>query len=183
MSKGTRKEPYLTTVDIALTAVFCAVYVILNLILGPLSFTLTQLPAIHTIGVFFSLIIVAWITGRYGTSSMTGIIGSILAMLISGIPVMIGFLPAAIIFDLLLIANHHKIRMSAYSWAVTAIATLVSGYIAGVVIGVIFMPFTLLVAMTFWAVWTTIGAAAALVIAFPVVGILERANVRQIKGE
>jgi hypothetical protein len=178
LSKKTNKEPYITTRDIALTAVFCAVWVVLNLILGPLSFILTGLPIIHDFAVFFTLLMVAWITGRFGTSSITGIIGSTLAMLLSGMPLMVGFLPAAIIFDLVLIANHHKIRISVYSLAVAAIATILSAYVAGVVIGFIFSGMTLLLALTFWGVWHAIGGVLAIVITFPVIAGLEKANVR-----
>jgi hypothetical protein len=174
------KEPYLTTRDIALTAVFCAVWVVLNLILGPLSFMLTGLPIIHDFAVFFTLLMVAWITGRFGTSSITGIIGSTVAMLLSGMPLMVGFLPAAIIFDLVLIANHHKIRISAYSLAVGAIATILSAYVAGVIIGFIFSGMTLLMALTFWGVWHAIGGVLAIVITFPVIAGLEKANVRKM---
>jgi hypothetical protein len=173
-----KNEPYLTTKDIALTAIFCAVWVVLNLILGPLSFMLTGLPIIHDFGVFFTLLLVAWITGRFGTSSITGIIGSTLAMLLSGIPLMIGFLPAAIVFDLVMIANHHRIRISAYSLTVAAIATIVSAYVAGVVIGLIFMGLGVELALTFWGTWHAIGGVLAIAMTFPVIALLEKANVR-----
>ncbi|WXG44395.1 MAG: hypothetical protein WED04_10235 [Promethearchaeati archaeon SRVP18_Atabeyarchaeia-1] len=176
-------DPYLTTKDIALTGIFCAIWVILNLTLGPLSFMLTGLPIIHDFGVFFTLLLVAWITGRFGTSSMTGIIGSTLAMLISGMTLMIGFLPAAIIFDLVLIANHHRIRLSVFSLTITAIAVLLSAYVAGVVIGLFFMGMGLELALVFWGVWHAVGGAIAIVITFPVIGLLERADVRKIKGD
>ena len=176
-------EPYFTAKDIALTGIFCAIWVILNLTLGPLSFALTGLPIIHDFGVFFTLLIVAWITGRFGTSSMAGIIGSILTVMISGIALMIGFLPAAIVFDLVLVANHHKIKLSAYSLAITAIATVLSGYVAGVVIGLLFMGMGVQFALFFWGVWHAIGAVLAIVITFPVIALLEKANVRKIKGD
>jgi hypothetical protein len=176
-------ESYLTTRDIALTGVFCAVWVILNLTLGPISFILTGLPVIHDFGVFFTLMMVAWITGRFGTSSMTGIIGSILSMLVSGLTFMIGFLPAAIVFDLVLIANHHKIRLAVYSLTITAIAAVLSGYVAGVVIGLLFMGMGLQLALLFWGVWHAVGAVLAIIITFPVIALLEKANVRKIKGE
>jgi len=173
---------YLTTRETALTGMFCALYVVLNLTLGPISFMLTGLPILHDFGVFFTLLIVAWITGRFITSSITGIIGSTLAMLLSGMPLMVGFLPAAIVFDLVLIANHHKIRISAYSLTIAAIATILSAYVAGVVIGLFFMGLGLQLALTFWGVWHAIGGAMAVVVALPVIAMLEKANVRTING-
>jgi hypothetical protein len=179
------KRPYFTTVDVALTGLFCALYIALNLTLGPLSFALLSLPILHDLGVFFTLLLVVWITGRFGTSLMAGIIGATLAMLISGMYLMIGFAPSAVLFDLLMTADHHKIRIKPYSLTVTAIATILSAYLAGVVIGVFFtVPVqTLQWAFTFWGGWHVIGGIVAIVITFPVILLLEKANVRKIKGD
>jgi MFS family permease len=178
------KKPYLTTVDVALTALFCALYITLNLTLGPLSFALLGLPILHDFGVFFTLLLIAWITGRFGTSLMAGIIGAALAMLISGMPLMIGFAPSVVLFDLLMTANHHKIRIKAYSLTITAIATILSAYIAGVVIGVFFTTGqTLQWALIVWGAWHVIGGILAIAVTFPVIALLEKANVRKIKGD
>ena len=75
-------KTYFATVDVALTGVFCALWIVLNLTLGPLSFSLLGLPILHDFGVFFTLLLVAWVTGRFGTSLMAGIIGSIFAILL-----------------------------------------------------------------------------------------------------
>jgi hypothetical protein len=178
------KKPYFRTVDIALTALFCALYIVLNLTLGPLSFALTGLPIFHDLGVFFTLLLVVWITERFGTSMLAGIVGATLALLISGLYVMIGFAPAVILFDLLMTANHHKIRIKAYSLTVTAIATIISAYLAGLVIGVFLIPGqTLYVALTFWGGWHAIGGVLAIAVTFPVILLLEKAHVRKILGE
>jgi hypothetical protein len=174
---------YFTTRDIVLVGVFSAVWVVLSVFVAPIGFMLTGLPLVHDFSVFFTLMIVAWITGRFGASSMTGIIGAILAMLISGMALMIAFLPVAIIFDLVLIANHHKIRVSAYSLAVTAIATVLSAYVAGVVIGLFFMGMGIQLALLFWGVLHAIGGVLAVVITFPIIAVLEKSNVRQMKGD
>lgn len=175
---------YLKTVDVALTGVFCAVFVTLNLTLGPLSFSLTGLPVLHDVAVFFPLLLIAWVTGRFGTSSLVGIIGSILAISLGGLPLIICFAPSAVVFDMLMSANHHKIRIATYSLIITAIATFLSAYFAGVLIGVFFTPSqTLQWALTFWGGWHTVGGILSLVIALPIILALEKANVRKIKGE
>jgi hypothetical protein len=175
---------HLGAIDVALTGIFCALWVALNLTLGPLSFTLLGLPILHDFAVFFTLLLVVWITGRFGTSSVTGIIGATVATLISGIPLMIGFAPAAILFDLLMTANHHKIRIKAYSLTITAIATILSAYLAGVVIGAFFTPGqTLLWALTFWGGWHLIGGVMTVAVTFPVILALEKANARKLKGD
>jgi len=179
------KKTYFRTVDIALTALFCALYTVLNVTLGPLSFALLGLPIFHDLGVFFTLLLVVWITGRFGTSMLAGIVGAILALLISGLYVMIGFVPAVVLFDLLMTANHHKIRIKAYSLTVAAIATVLSAYLAGLVIGVFLtVPVqTLYEALTFWGVWHAIGGVLAIAVTFPVILLLEKANVRKILGD
>jgi hypothetical protein len=175
---------YLTTVDVALTAVFCAVFAALNLTLGPLSFQLLQLPILHDFAVFFPLLLVTWATGRFGTSLLVGIMGSIVAILIGGPSLIICFAASAVIFDLLMFASQHRIRISIYSLTIAAIATTVSAYIAGVLIGLLFTPNqTLQWALTFWGGWHLIGGILTLAITLPIILTLEKANVRKIKGD
>lgn len=177
------KKTYLTTVDIALTAVFCALWMALNLTLGPLSFSLLQLPVLHDFGVFFTLLLVAWVTGRFGTSSLVGMIGSILAILLGGPPLILGFAASAVIFDLLMSANHHKIRIATYNLIIAVIATMLSAYLAGVLIGVFFMGNGSQWALTVWGGWHLIGGILTVAITLPIILALEKANVRKIKGD
>lgn len=141
------------TVDIALTGVFCALWTALNLTPGPLSFQLRGLPILHDFGVFFTLLLVAWVTGRFGTSLLAGIIGSIFAILLGGPSLIICFAASAVVFDVLMFVNHHRIRIARYNLVTTAIVTLVSAYFAGVFIGVFFTPSeTVSWALTFWGI-------------------------------
>jgi len=69
--------------------------------------------------------------------------------------------------------------------AITAIVTMLSAYLAGVLI-MMFFPSGeggLLDALTFWGAWTLIGGILALVITLPVIIALEKANVRKIMGD
>jgi len=178
------KKTYFSTVDVALTGVFCAFWIVLNLTLGPLSFSLLGLPILHDFGVFFTLLLVAWVTGRFGTSLMAGIIGSIFAILLGGPTLIVCFAASAVLFDVLMSVNHHRIRIARYKLATTAIATLVSAYFAGVLIGVFFTPGeTAAWALTFWGGWHLVGGMVAVVITFPVIIALEKAKVRKIKGD
>jgi hypothetical protein len=173
----------LSTVDIALMAVFCALFAVLNLTLGPLSFQLLQLPVLHDFAAFFPLLIIAWAVGRFGASSFVGIIGSIIAIFWGGPPLIICFAASAVIFDLLMSANRHAVRISIFSFTVVAISTMLSAYLAGVFIGIFFTPNqTLLWAITFWGGWHLVGGIVTLVITFPVILALENAGVRKIMG-
>ncbi len=177
-------KTYFATVDVALTGVFCALWIALNLTLGPLSFQLLQLPILHDFGVFFTLLLVAWATGRFGTSLLAGIIGSIFTILLGGPPLIICFAASAVVFDVLMFVNHHRIRIARYNLATTAIVTLVSAYFAGALIGVFFTPGeTFSWALTFWGGWHLVGGMMTVLITFPIIIALEKANVRKIKGD
>lgn len=174
---------HLTVVDIALTSVFCALWIALNLTLGPLSFQLLQLPILHDFGVFFTLLLVAWVTGRFGTSLLAGIIGSIVAILLGGPPLILGFAASAVVFDVLMSASHHKIRIALFNLAIATIATMLSAYFAGVLIGVFFMGNGLQWALTFWGGWHLIGGILTVAVTLPIIIALEKASVRKIKGD
>ena len=175
------------SVDIALTGVFCALWATLNLILGPLSFRLFNLPILCDFAVFFSLLLVTWTTGKFGTASAVGIIGSVIVLIFNPSPHIMAFAASAILFDMLMIANHHKLQLKTYNMAIAASATTLSAYFAGVLIGMFFMgrlinETTLEWTLTFWGVWHLIGGIIAIVITLPILGILERAHVREIKS-
>jgi len=174
---------YFTSLDVALTGMFCALWIAVNLFLGPLSFSLTGLPVLHAFGIFFTLLLVAWVTGRFGTSSMAGIIGTMIAIALGAFPLIVCFSASAIVFDVLMFSNNHRIRNTRNSLALTAIATIVSSYLAGILIILFFQGGGLLYALTFWGAWTLVGGILALATALPVIMALERANVRKIKGD
>ena len=170
-----------STVDITLVGIFCALWVVLNLTLGRLSVQLLGLPILHDFAAFFTLLLTTWITGKFGTASLVGLIGSILVLLIGGPPPVIGFAVSAVVFDLLMSANHHKIRAKAYSIVVTASATAISAYFAGVVIGIFLMNKALEWTLTFWGGWHLVGGIVTIAATLPIIVILEKANVRKVK--
>ena len=172
-------KTHLSTLNVALTGIFSAVFAALNLILGPLSFQLQHLPVIHGLAVYLPLLLTVWATGRFGTSSIAGIIGSIVAIFLGGPTLIICFATSAVVFDLILFANHHEIKLAPYELTIAAIATIVSAYIAGALIGILFTPgSTLQWALTFWAGWHMVGGIMSIIITFPIIAYLEKANVR-----
>jgi hypothetical protein len=180
-------KTYFTTVDVALTGLFCALWTALNWYLAPLSVTLLGgLPIFHDFAVFFTLLLVAWVTGRFGTSLLAGIIGSVIVVSLGGPPpiIMFCFAVSAVIFDLLMSANHHKIRISVYSLTIACIATILSAYVAGVLISILFTPSNgLQYALTIWGGWHVVGGIVALALTIPLIAALEKANVRKVKGD
>jgi hypothetical protein len=174
-------KTYFTTIDIALTSLFCALWVVLTLTLGRSSFQLLGLPVLHDFAAFFTLLLVTWITGKFGTASLVGLIGSILVLLVGGPLPVVGFAASAIVFDLLMSANRHKIYPKVYNMVVAALVTAISAYFAGVVIGIFVMNQTVEWTLTFWSGWHLIGGIISATVALPLIGILEKANVRKVK--
>jgi len=185
--KEMSSQTYFRAVDIALISLFCALWPTLNLTLGPLGFALFGLPIFCDFAVFFTLLLVTWATGKFGTTSIVGIIGSIIVLLIRASPHIVGFAASAIVFDILMSANHHKLHAKAYDMVVAALVTAISAYFAGVVIGIFFMSktldrTTLEWALTFWGGWHPAGGIISITITMPIIGIIEKANVRRIRN-
>jgi hypothetical protein len=172
--------------DMALVSIFCAVWITLNLTLGPLGFAWFGLPVFCDFAVYFTLMLVTWATGRFGTASLVGVIGSMIILLTRASPHIIGFAASAILFDILMYVNHHKLSAKAYNMIVAASVTAVSAYFAGVVIGVFFMngpvtSGTLEWALFFWGGLHLIGGIISIALTLPVIAVLERAGVRKIR--
>jgi len=174
---------YFTSIDIALISVFSALWIVLNYYVAPLSFQLLHLPVGHAALVFFTLLLVAWVTGKYGATSAVGIIGSIVVLLAGGPLPVLSFAATSLLFDLILTACHHKLKTKLYNIGIAVLATAISAYTAGVITGVFFIPnSTLLFATTVWGGWTLIGGILGAAITLPIIGALEKANVKKIKS-
>lgn len=173
----------LKTVDIALISVLSAMWIVLHLYFGPLGFQLLHLPIFCDISAFLTLIIAVWIIGKFGGASAIGIIGSLIVMGIRSAPFQLGFLASAIIFDILCLAVRHKPLKGTLNILGLSIFTIISAYIAGVIIGVFFMAGSVYWALTFWGGWHAVGGLLSVIIALPIIGALEKAGVRTLKGE
>jgi hypothetical protein len=180
------RKTHFAAADVALVSVFCGLWAILSLTLGRLSFALLGLPVLHDFAAFFTLLLVAWATGRFGTASLVGIVGSVVVLMVGGPLPNAGFAASAVVFDILMTTIHHKLNTKARNVAAATLVCAVSAYFAGVVIGVFLMnkPLdggTLYAALTFWGGWHLVGGIASAAITLPIIGILERANVRRIQ--
>ena len=72
------------------------------------------------------LVLVTWATGQYGAASAVSVIGSAIVVFANPqvLPVL-GFVPAAFLFDLILLANHHKVNLKPLNVAVVILASIV----------------------------------------------------------
>ncbi len=181
-SERVSNKSYFSTVNIVLIAVFSALWTVLNLTLGRLGFAWFGLPVFCDFSVFFTLLLTTWATGRFGAASLVGIIGSTITFLISASPSTVSFAVAAILFDTLMTINHHEPCAKAYNIVTAALSTAAAAYFAGAITGVLFMNNSLEWALTFWGGWHLIGGIMTAAITLPIIGVLEKANVRKIKN-
>ncbi|MGQ9624679.1 MAG: hypothetical protein ACUVT9_04840 [Candidatus Bathycorpusculaceae bacterium] len=176
------EKAHFATVDVALIGVLSALWATLNMTIGRLGFTWFNLPIFCDFAVFFTLLLTVWIIGKFGAASIVGVIGSIIYMLILPSTHIIGFTISSVLFDVLMFASTHRINLKIRDMTIAALATAISAYFAGVVIGTIFMGRPMEWALTFWGGWHLVGGLIGAIIALPTIGVLERANVRRIKG-
>ena len=173
--------PYLTPKDVASIGVFTALWIVLHLTIGPLGFKILSLPVLCDLSAYFTLILVAWATNKFGTATLTGILGSLAVFLLRGALHIWGFAASAIIFDLILLTIRHKIDSSIRSLTALAVATITAAYTAGVLIGTVFTTGKPVEwALTFWGGWHAIGGVIALILTIPIIGTLERAGVKTL---
>jgi hypothetical protein len=95
----------------------------------------------------------------------------------------LGFMPAALIFDLFLLLSHHKINLKPINLGIAVLASIVCAYFAAVANGLLILNLQPMFALTVWAGWNILGAVIGFVIALPIVAALEKAQVRKVKAE
>jgi len=144
-------KKYFTSLDLALLSIFIALWVALNLTLGPIGFQLFQLPIFCDVSVYLTLLLSVWAVGKFGTATLVGVVGSLITLL-RGSPHILGFAISAIVFDILFLATRHNINKRFYNLGATILITLFSAYTAGVTIAILFMQRTLEFALIFWVV-------------------------------
>ena len=180
----TKKTRFATT-NIALIGIFRALWVAPNLTVAPLGFALTHLPTIHSAIIFVTLLLMTWATGQYGAASLVGTIGSVIVVLAGGPLPVLGFVPAALIFDLFLLLSHHRVNLKLVNVGIIVLASIICAYVAAVVNGflILSLPPPPIFILTVWAGWNILGAIIGLAIVLPIIAALEKAAVRKVKAE
>ena len=172
-----------SAVNLALISIFSALWIVFNFTVAPIGFQLTKLPLIHAVISFLTLLLATWATKQYGAASAVGMIGSTIVLLAGGPLPVLGFAAASLLFDAILLVNHHKLNMKPINIAVALLATVVCSYFAGVLNGIVILNYQPSFALTFWGPWTVAGGIIGFAIAYPIIGALEKANVKKIKAE
>src|SRR4030043_2280471 len=177
-----QKKTYFNAMDVAVMVVFSALWGILTGTLGRFGFALFGLPVFCDFAAFFTLLLSTWIISKFGVASIVGIIGSVITFMLNSQSQVFGFTAAAILFDMLMAASQHRIRVKVFNLIFVGLATLVSAYFAGVIIGLFFMARSADWGLTIWGGWHLIGGIISVVVAIPVVGVLGEANLVRAKN-
>lgn len=139
---------YFSTRDIAAIAICAALWGTLNITISPVFWTLTRLPfACDLIGFTCLIIAVRW-TRRAGTATLVGVIATIINLLLRpSAPHFIGFTAASVVFDGLswLIGYRRMFAQPISSLVGVIVLSVVSGGVAGFIIGHLFMDSAIIV--------------------------------------
>ena len=179
---GTQPKRRFSAVNLALISIFSALWIVFNFTVAPVGFQLTKLPLIHAVISFLTLLLATWATKQYGAASAVGMIGSTIVLLAGGPLPVLGFAAASLVFDAILLVNRHSLNMKPFNIAIACLATIVSSYFAGILNGILILNQAPLFAVTVWGGWTIVGGIIGFAIAYPIIGALERANVKKVKS-
>lgn len=176
---------YLGTRDVTFIGVFTALWIVLQLTIGPLGFTLFRLPILCDVAAYLTLLLAVWILGKFGGASLVGIIGSVAILFLRpGAFHILGFAASAVLFDVLCLTIHHRASTRLVNIIALTVVTVVSAYSAGAIIGSLFMTqlpyWSLNWALTYWGGLHAAGGLLSVVITLPVIAALERAHVRRL---
>jgi hypothetical protein len=93
----------------------------------------------------------------------------------------LGFVPAALVFDLVLLVNHHKVNLKAINIAIVVLASILCSYVAAVVNGLLILNLKLMFTLTVWGGWNVLGGIIGVVVVLPIIAVLEKAQVKKVK--
>jgi hypothetical protein len=170
----------LGTRGVTAVAVCAALWAVLNALVSPVFWQFTQMPFLCDLLAFAALILVVWWTRRFGAASVTGVVFGVLSLILRpGAFFNVAFVVAAIAFDFLTRAVGYD-RMFSKPLVGSIVAVLISvvcAALAGLIIGALFMNFTILPAILAFAGLHAIGGVIGGVIG---AGIVMNLKARRI---
>ncbi len=168
---------------IAIVSMLSAFSGVLQVFVAPIIFSITQLPFGHDILVFFCLLLSVWVLRRFGGATSVGIISTLVVLFLGpGMTLVIGFTISSFLFDLLLYTVKHDIKFQTKNILAVSFSTILSAYVAGVIIGLLFMSGTIQWAFLIWGPLHAVGGAISLILSYPILAALERTGVRRNNG-
>lgn len=141
---------YLSTRHVAAIAISAALWGALSAYIAPLFWNATHLPFFCDMIGLILLTLVLWWTRKFGAITMTGMIATIITLILNPNAVhFFGFTAASIAFDVLtrLIGYQNCLEKQSLGVISLLFASFVSTAIAGIIIGNLFMNPNFLIAM------------------------------------
>jgi hypothetical protein len=148
------------TRGVTAVAVCAALWAVLNALISPFFWQLTQMPFLCDLLAFAALTLVIWWTRRFGAASLTGVVFGVLSFVLRpGAFFNLAFVVAAIAFDFLTRAfGYDRMFNKPVVGSVAAVLiSVVCAALAGVIIGALFMSFTTFPAILAFAGLHAIG--------------------------
>jgi hypothetical protein len=140
---------YFTTRDITAIAMCAALWGVLSSYFAPVFWTATHLPFFCDMLGIILLILVMWWVRKFGAITMTGIIATIITLMLNPYAThFFGFTAASVVFDILtrLIRCQNSPEKSVLKLISVFFTSLASTAVAGVIIGYLFMNTNFLMA-------------------------------------
>ena len=134
---------YFRTRDLAGTAIFGALWGVLNVTVSPAFFQILHLPFCCDMIGFSALILAVWWVRKLGTPTLVGFIALIINMMVRPKALhFFGFFAASIVFDVLTFFSGYKRLFEKRLVGSTTIfvISVFSAAVAGLIIGSFFMP-------------------------------------------
>lgn len=128
--------------EIAAISILGASWAIINATLSPVFWQLTHLPLLCDMLAFISLILASWWTKRFGAATATGVVASVLSIILRpSATQMLAFAAASFVFDLLTrgMGYENCFSKEPYGSLMLVGVSTVSAGVAGSITGSIFM--------------------------------------------
>ena len=140
--------PYFNARDIAVIAIISAEWGVMNYTVLPIFFTIFNgIPFMCEMVALTSLILVLCLTKKFGTATITGLVVTLVTLTLSpGSTYMLGFAAASLVFDVAtrLIGYRSIIGNPKISAVGLGVSSMIAAAVAGLIIGVMFMPLSLI---------------------------------------
>jgi uncharacterized membrane protein len=165
---------------IAYVGMLSSLWVVLQLTLGPMGFTLFGLPIFCDVSAYFPLLLAVWFFRKFGGASSVGLIGSLVVLFFRPNAFQVlGFAASSVIFDLLAFVVKHEVKFEPKNVIIVSLITVLSAYVAGLLIGLAIMGGTIQWTLTIWGPLHLIGGILSLITSYPVLIALNRIGIRE----
>jgi len=153
---------YFTSRDIAAIAMCAALWSVLSAYIAPIFWRTTNMPFFCDMLGIISLILALWWVRKFGVVTVTGIIATIITMMLNpNATHFFGFTAASLIFDILtrLIGYKNCLEKPMLSVISLLFASVASTAVAGIIIGSLFMNPTPFGGVAFFSILHAAGGA------------------------